>query len=156
MNSAPDTTNAPDTHGPAHNIIIDATRAGVLLIADPNPGNNSGGTSGGASGGGGLRFKALRTLPADLAQRIKAHRVEVLALLTNPPPADPPRQRDHDHDTPAPQGHDLLADVMTVFPEAEVISTTTTTPPRPGATLPGATPTASPAPKTPSGNPSWT
>jgi hypothetical protein len=50
---------------PAHALIIDATRAGVLLIPDGNR----------------LRFKALRAIPGDLAERLRANRADVLALL---------------------------------------------------------------------------
>lgn len=64
-------------------------------------------------------------MPADLARRIKTHRGEVLDLLTKPTPADVPRECDYD----------LLADVLDVFPEAEVVRTTAK-PTRSGATPP--------------------
>ena len=50
---------------PAHPPIVDTTRAGILLIAE----------------GDGLRDKALRPIPTELAERIKANKPALLTLL---------------------------------------------------------------------------
>lgn len=49
-------------------LIVEAVRAGVLLIAESDR----------------LYFKALRPLPPDLADQIKAHRTALMALLSGP------------------------------------------------------------------------
>lgn len=61
---------------PAAQLIIDATRAGVLLVAE----------------GQRLTYRAADTLPPDLANRLKAHRDDVLELLRNDEPANPYRR----------------------------------------------------------------
>lgn len=50
---------------PAHDLIVDAVRAGVLLIAE----------------GDRLRFKAVHLMPPELAGRLKVHKAELLAIL---------------------------------------------------------------------------
>ncbi|MEX1090673.1 MAG: hypothetical protein WEC36_15785 [Phycisphaeraceae bacterium] len=90
----------------AHALIIDAARCGVLLYVE----------------GDALRFKALASMPAELAARLKAHRADVLALLTAtdapamPRPTDEPatarasqRPRQAETTPPFPTPQDWIA-----------------------------------------------
>lgn len=54
----------------AEGLIIDAVRAGVLLYTDR----------------GKLRYKALRTMPFELVQRVRANREDVLSRLNSNEP----------------------------------------------------------------------
>lgn len=83
---------------PAHALIVDAMRAGVLLIAQ----------------GDRLRYKALASLPPDLAERIKAHKPALLALL-RPAPADGPDAPPDATDAPRAKPAGLLAVVRDAF-----------------------------------------
>lgn len=81
----------------ANALVIDAVRAGVLLIAD----------------GARLRYKSLGRIPPDLARQIKAQRDDVLALL-----------RGAEADAPAPETdggnapHRMSADLSAILRNA--------------------------------------
>lgn len=91
---------------PAQAIIVDAMRAGVLLYL----------------AGDTLRYKAIRRMPSDLAEQVKANKSSLLALL-RPSPKEAPDTTDATHGRP----NDLVAtlrDVMAPW-TLELVSDTT-------------------------------
>ena len=89
-------------------LIVDAVRAGVLLYPD----------------GDALKYKALRAMPSDLAERIKAHRDDLLALLRENPQAaiyTPAESRLLDDAGVNPDEISLMGTVKATFPEAVLV-----------------------------------